>query len=794
MTDTVPTEGTPARATSSAPAAAARPGNSSLVDDPFARAPDWVRALLSPRAVALVGASGDATKNTARPQRYLQSCGWQGRIVPINPGRSEILGLRAYPSLLDAPGDVDQAFVMVGAEDVATVIEHCAQRGVRVATIFSDGFAEVGGRGAELQARLVERARTLGVRLLGPNCMGLIRSDNGLALTVNAVLDTDAPRPGSLGLISQSGSMLGAIMSRGLARGLGFSTMISVGNEADIGVAELIEVLADDPRTDTILLFLETLRDAPAFARAVARARLAGKPVVAYLLGQSAIGEKLAQSHTGAIAGSGRALRAFLAHCGVIRVTNLEALLEGGPLFRCAPRASAADPADAPAVEGSPAMPTTSRSGPAERNGAPGRLPTTSATHAPSAPHAPPTPRSPRAPPRVAVLTTTGGGAAMVVDQLGLRGIETARPDEALRTLLAGQLELRDAPIIDLTLTATSDRYRAVLEALARWPGCDAVLAVVGSSARSKPELAVRPIVDAARGWAQAGGPPLAVFLAPQAEESLARLSAAGIAAFRTPEACADALAATLSAGLLRARMTDVAPAATPQARWSDALLALLRDAGPAPDEAQCYPLLQALGIPVAPWRVNPLDAPSDGLDASAAALPGPWVLKACSVDLPHKSDSGAVALGLRDAQAVLASATRMRARLAHEAPDARLRGWLVQQQVHGIGEVLLGLRRDPVVGTDRGAGRGRGRSRVARRRRGGAGADRRPRRAFDDRRTAAAATNRWLSRSRRGRSPGARARDRRVFPARARPHRPIGRGGDQSADRARRRRRRRRG
>ncbi|MGA0796683.1 MAG: CoA-binding protein, partial [Quisquiliibacterium sp.] len=285
---------------------------------------DWIRALLDPRAVALVGASGDIRKNTARPQRFLTACGWQGRILPINPARPEILGLPAYKSLLDAPGEIDQAFIMLGADDVEGVIEQCAQRAVPVATIFSDGFAEIGGDGVAKQARLVDTARRLGVRLLGPNCIGLIRSDNGLALTVNAVLDTDRPRPGSLGLISQSGSMLGSIMSRGLARGLAFSTMVSVGNEADIGVAELIEVLIDDPKTETILLFLETLRDAPAFARAVGRARAAGKPVAAYLLGQSAIGEALAQSHTGAIAGSGRALRAFLAQCGVIQLSNLE--------------------------------------------------------------------------------------------------------------------------------------------------------------------------------------------------------------------------------------------------------------------------------------------------------------------------------------------------------------------------------------------------------------------------------------------------------------------------------------
>lgn len=620
---------------------------------------DWVRALLDPRAVALIGASGDAKKNTARPQRFLSKCGWQGQILPINPGRPEILGLPAYKSVLEAPGEIDQAFIMIGRDDVLTAIEQCAQRGVKVATIFSDGFAEVGGAGIALQEQLVTRARELGIRLLGPNCIGLIRSDNGLALTVNAAVETDLPQAGSLGFISQSGSMLGAILSRGLTRGLAFSTMVSVGNEADIGVAELIEVLADDPNTKTILLFLETLRDAPAFERAVARAQAAGKPVAAYLLGQSSVGETLAQSHTGAIAGSGRALRAFLTHCGVIQISNLEGLLEGGPLY-----------AQIGAIKADAKNQT----------------------------------ETPRARPRVAAVTTTGGGAAMVVDQLGLYGVEPAYPDDELRTLLAGQFEVRDTPIIDLTLAGTAAQYSAVLRALAQWRGCDAVLAVVGSSARSKPELAVKPIIDAAADWQALGGKPLAAFLAPQAEESLARLTEAGVAAFRTPEACADVLAATLSASRhLAQQRKDNGLEAQRVAQINAALAKLRAEAGTEPDEAHCYPILEQLGVPVAPWRFEPETASgadaANSLSEKSADMSAPWVLKACSRDLPHKSEAGAVALGIKDAEQLRQRLGTMRSDITAYSPDASLRGWLIQQQLSSEGEVLLGYRRDPVVG-----------------------------------------------------------------------------------------------
>src|SRR6185503_4962483 len=335
--------------------------------------PRLARALFAPRAVALVGASGDAAKNTARPQRYLRKHGYKGRIFPVNPSRKEIFSEPCFPTLGDIPEPVDHALIMV--QDVEAVLEDCAKRGVPVASIYSDGFADAGPQGAERQARLAERARKLGVRLLGPNSMGVIDIPGRLALTVNAVVEMDALPAGGTSLVSQSGTMLGTLLSRGAARGLGFAKLVSVGNEADLGVGELVELLADDVDTRVILLFLETVRDASRLANAARRAHAAGKPVVAYKLGRSAAGEALARSHTGALAGSDRALDAYFRDCGIVRVDMLETLLEIAPLL----------------LDRKP--PDLQR------------------------------------PPRIAVVTTTGGGAATVVDRLGLLGIETVSPD-----------------------------------------------------------------------------------------------------------------------------------------------------------------------------------------------------------------------------------------------------------------------------------------------------------------------------------------------------------------------------
>ena len=400
-----------------------------------------------------------------------------------------------------------------------------------------------------------------------------------MALTVNAVLEMDAPPAGSTSIVSQSGTMLGTVLSRGAARGLGFAKLVSLGNEADLGAGELVELLAADPDTQTILLFLETIRDAPRLAAAARAARAAGKPVVAYKLGRSALGERLARSHTGALAGSDRAVDAYFRDCGIVRVDMLETLVEIAPLLA-------------------------------------GRRP----------------PRLERAP-RVAVVTTTGGGAASVVDRLGLSGIETVAPGS-------------DAPIIDLTMAATPQKYAATLDALLASPECDAVLAVVGSSAQFHPQLAVEPILAARR-----AAKPLAAFFTPHAEASLKLLAAAGIAAFRTPEACADAFAAYFSWR---------APRAAPQ----------------LPPMAQVR-----LDIPMA--RSAVARVPDYAHD-----VPYPVAVKLRDPAVAHKTEAGGVILGVANREELL--------RAARSLPGSEV---LVQEMESGLAEAIVGYRDDPMVG-----------------------------------------------------------------------------------------------
>jgi acyl-CoA synthetase (NDP forming) len=583
-------------------------------------------ALFAPRTVALVGASGDPAKNTSRPQRYLRKHGYRGRILPINRERREVLGEPAYLSLSAAPGSIDHAFIMVPARAVPEVIAECCTLGIPLATIYSDGFAEAGEEGRRRQERILEMARSAGLRLLGPNSMGVVSTGAALALTVNAALEAPALVPGGLALISQSGTVLGALLSRGQARGIGFSKLVSVGNEADLTVAEIGEILIGDPDTQAILLFLETLRDGQALAAMAHRAFAAGKPVIAYRLGRSAVGRELARSHSGAMTGAGETVSAFLRTHGILQVELLESLLEAPVLVI-------------------------------------GRKPTRGR--------------------RAAMITTTGGGAAMVADRLGAFGLTLVPPPaSALARLQALGVQAPEGLLLDVTMAgARPEVYGAALAELLRSPECDLVVAVVGSSGQFHPQVAVEPILSAPK-----GDKPLAVFIAPHAECSLELLAQGGVAAFRTPEACADAV---------RAFLEWQEPAAAP-ARASEDLAAaeraLASAKGPVLDEWEARTVFEALGIPQAPAQL--IASPGERVHIGY-----PLAAKVLSADIAHKTEAGGVVLDIEDDAALAAAVREIRARVERSCPGARMAGILVQRMERGLLEAIVGYKHDREVG-----------------------------------------------------------------------------------------------
>jgi acyl-CoA synthetase (NDP forming) len=590
---------------------------------------DLFHALFEPRRIALIGASADATKTTSRPQRFLARHGYAGEILPVNPTRGEVLGLRAYNDLDAIAGDIDHAYILLNGKQAVAALAACGRRGVKVASILAGGFADAGASGASLQDELARIVRDSGIRLVGPNSIGTVSSEPPVALTANAAFAIETLRKGNWGLVSQSGSLIGALLSRADARGVGFSRLISVGNEVDVALGEVADLLVDDPRTGAILLFMETLRDSERLARAARRAHAAGKPVIAYKLGRSAIGQELAKSHTGVIAGSDATFDAFCRRHGIARVSMFESLV------------------DVPALL-------------VDRPSAAGR--------------------------RVAVATTTGGGAAMVVDNMAMAGLDVSGPPQALVDWLKPLgIAAGDGKLVDLTLAgAKPEIVSGTIERLLDDDANDAVVFVVGSSAQFNPELAVEPLVKFAR-----SAKPFAVALTPAAEKSLALLTAAGVPAFRHPESCAEAMAICL----LRPKPMPVPALAE---LVSAAVEALQSGRASGFDERRAVSLFAGLGVPAAKAMAVP-DARR--VAAAVAEVGAPVALKILSSDIAHKTEAGGVTLGLPDGQAASRAAREMEKRVRVHAPQAKLDGFLVQRMEHGLAEVILGFRRDPLVG-----------------------------------------------------------------------------------------------
>jgi acyl-CoA synthetase (NDP forming) len=581
------------------------------------------QALLAPRSVAIVGQSDDSGKTAGRPLKLLRQAGFAGRVYPVNARRSTVLGERAWPSLAALPEPPEHIYVVTPADAAVAAVQEAGALGVKVATVLADGFAEAGEAGAARVARLRAIADGTGIRIVGPSSLGVVNLRGKVLLTANAAFDEPELPAGHVFAASHSGSMIGALLSRGKARSLAFAGLVSVGNEVDLSLGEICAATLDDPEIHGYLLFLESLRHGEALRAFALAAAERGRPVVAYKLGRSAQARELALSHTGALAGEDDIADAFLADCGIARLDTLEGLIEALPLLARVP----------------------------------------AATHAKR-----------RA---VGVITTTAGGATMVVDPLAMRGLDIRPPSaEMLAKLAAVGVEVKPARLIDLTMAGTRyDAMKSALDIASAAPELDLVLAVVGSSARFHPELAVKPIIDCA-GQAK----PIAAYLVPDAPQALAALAAAGVPNFRTPEACADAVAAALKRRVPR-------PFPVRERRARDGMRAL--------DALEAGKLVERLGIRV---------APAIAIDANVAVpptlpFPYPVAVKALAAEIAHKTDLGGVVLGVRDGEGLLAAIDTIRKNLAEHRSAAPIDRVLVQPMVPGLGEVLIGYRIDRDAG-----------------------------------------------------------------------------------------------
>ncbi|RQS33916.1 acetate--CoA ligase family protein [Burkholderia sp. Bp8990] len=499
-----------------------------------------IAKLMRPASVAVIGASSDAAKTAGRPIAYLQKHGFQGEIYPVNPRYQSIAGLPCYTDVDALPAAPDVGIVLLGADRAHVAVEALARRGTAAAIVLASGYAETGEAGMRRQAQLKAAAGSM--RVLGPNTIGVVNLTDGVTLSASGALDTDDFTVGGVSVVSQSGGILGALLSRAADRGMGLSKLVSTSNEVDLDVSDFIDFFVDDAATSVIALYLEGLRDPARFRAAARKAAGAGKPIVVYKIGRSESGAQSAVSHTGALAGEDRMYDALFRDAGVIRANTFGDLLD---------------------------IPNALASGRSLRGK------------------------------RVAILTSTGGAGTLVADNLGLAGFDTPAPDPdtaaALRALQTGDHAVLDRNPIDVTLAGLQpDLLRRAIRTLADSSSYDAVAVIAGSSSIGMPDLMAGAVRDALPDTDK----PVMAFVSPHAPTVVRAMNRLGVPAFMSPESVSSAMAAMRETGRRRVDVTEAASAA-------EASTVDVADVPTGPlDEAQAKALFARFGITPARERV----------------------------------------------------------------------------------------------------------------------------------------------------------------------------------------------
>lgn len=603
--------------------------------------------LLWPRAIAIVGASNNKDIIRGRLLHILQLRGYPGTIFPVTPSRAEVQGLKAYPSVADIPEPVDLAIVVIPAASVAEVLAGCGARGIKAAVVISSGFGEEKGDAARVrQEELQQIAERYGMAICGPNCEGVVNVLGPLAATFSPSLENQDYRlipevPGGrpISVIAQSGALSFSYLNRGAPRQLRFTYLISSGNEAALEGLDYVDWMLDEGRTDIFLLYMEAVRSAATFRRVGAKAARMGKPIIVGKVGRSEAGRRAAASHTGALAGSDSAYDALFRRYGIARCEDIDEMVDTAAAFAFCP------------------LPR-------------GR--------------------------RVALLSASGGGAAWMADMCTAHGLELPEMDAATRKEIDPLIPSFASSQNPIDLTAQAVRevgYARIIEILQRSPVTDMVL-VVGSLAT---ETMLRRDIDAITRVARESAVPIAFCAYTNASPAaVTLLASAGIPAYTNMANCAKALGALAEYAEFQQRWRQRGEDDVTRAPGAHEVRRRLGEGGRMLCEYDAKGLLAVYGVPRPREEMA-----SDVTKAVEAAgrIGFPVALKVQSPDIPHKTEAGAVALGI-DTPAALRRAYRQvlaSARAAH--PGADVRGVLVQQMAPKGVEVIVGVTRDETFG-----------------------------------------------------------------------------------------------
>ena len=604
-------------------------------------APD-LRGFFAPRSIALVGASDDRSRFAGKVLDRIKRFGATGEVFPVNPSSKVVQGLVCYPSLRALPRAAEHVGIAVPTARVLDVLADCAATGVRFVTVFASGFGETGTQeGRALEARITTFARETGIRIMGPNCNGFVNFVDRFAFTSSGTVASGARPAGNIGIVAQSGGAAQVnVMWRAQAAGLGLSYQASCGNSADLDVLDFVHFLIEDARTDVILVLAEDLKSGAKLVRVARAAAEREKPIVMLKLGRTEAGARAASSHTGAMTGSDGVHDAAFRQLGIIRVEDCNELYETAMLLR--------DRAKRPKGW------------------------------------------------RAAALSVSGGNAVLMADLGSRAGIEWPEYSSATQARLGEILPKhgRASNPTDITNVAVGAGtvYSRVIDAIAADPRIDAVMPVVTFAARSDLDevVAASKRLDKPIALVWTGGCGDAPDLTP------ASLVEQGVAVYRDALPALKAMSGAMRYGAFLAARKDVRPERPPGID-PDAAAAILDRHGGTLGERVSRKVLAAYGFPMHPEALA-----QTALEAAkvARSLAGPVALKIESTDIPHKTDAGAIRLGVEGDTDVRRAFDDVLGAARRHAPQARIDGVLVQAMAPPGGtEIILGIATDATFG-----------------------------------------------------------------------------------------------
>lgn len=602
-----------------------------------------LHSLLFPRSVAVIGASREPGSTGNLLLKCILEAGFSGTVYPVNPNAEAVIAVKAYPSVLDIPDSVELAVIAVPTPLVARVSDECGRKGVRAAIVISDGFAERGPEGAMRERELREITLGYGMRLLGPNCMGVINTDPTVRL--NATFSPLYPPRGNVAFLSQSGALGVSILDYASKLNIGMSSFVSVGNRADISPNDFLQYWEQDPATGVILLYLESFGNPRRFSR-IARRVSSVKPIVAMKGGRTPAGSRAASSHIGALATPEIASEALFRQAGIIRVDTLEELFDVAAFLSNQP---------------------------------------------------PPKGRG------VAIVTNGGDRGLLAADTCEQRGLAlpqfSKETEEKLRGVIKREVVVSNP--LDLTAGATAAEFEAVLEVLAGSSESDAAIAILIPTVAINAEAMEQVIGRSARFFRRRQKPLLACFVGERGFKTKLGAEGSYVPCYPFPEDAVSTLAKAVGYNQWRKKPKGTIPRirGIRRAKAKDLIEAVMKRSARRPiwlSDDEIARLLDCYGIQFAETRLaaTPVEAA-----AAATAIGFPVAVKLASSSIVRKTDVGGVVLDVKSADEVIEAFETIRARLARIGREAEMQGVKVQRMVTGGMETIVGVTQDPSFG-----------------------------------------------------------------------------------------------